>query len=854
MKKDRGRPEETCTSPPPHTRATTRMMASSSDEEDYFEVESRAGEMENDQDEEARTPVGESGAAELHIQSPNGSSLEQRQTHAQQFTERPRSRSTDSRGGYYRHSLPTSIPAVPAIPAHLLVTGTPATLIQRRKGGDTARRASPNALSATPSPTLHIQRPSTSGEARLNTPTQRSPNPLSPRSQHEIAAKHAPPSARRKSLSALIGRSHRSTLDKLESRSQAGARGGMHRFGKGRKEDLFLELANDEASAEERPPSRSERASSRLSFAQKRRSLPPQASWSSPGELRPRTSGAIFGERPASRLGSQGSDLHRHVERYRNVPSRNSFVADDAASVSVRSRSGLPLRYAERTTVSPPQVEEEPRSPELPSFGRRRPSVTATLPGHRARVSNASTKYQDAHSEAPADDSDPKHSLPESSAESEADDTVWDELDDLKSRIKKLEHTGKAPPTFGHTHSNESSDRPRTATTAPTTIGSSPKHAKQEKHPQIEPAANIDPEEEPLENAATGPTLSTIHPNLHAALAKAKSLLNGPLYRTLEATATDALQLAAMTGSAGPQGTTYTAAAIINGVTVSDRFVRRKADTMCRNLTDLCLALCEGKTEAPTMISSPVTLGTPHQQSPSIRLPRNSLDPNAGLTSRAGVGRPMSRLEARRTSILGSQAGSSFGTSPGLSGGEDMSASEQESTPSNIRNTSLRRLERSSSRLQTSRLQQRYDEAADDEDPTIRPASRAMTDFGRPKPLGPRDYGNSNTPQRSPSLRDALVSRRVSANAAAHEGNRDLMRVASLGSEAGSRRRFHDPATPPVLEEEAGDEGYQVSNSGISSHSKRRIMSFGNFGSRRTVGEGPSRSGSLNHRRHIVVE
>ena len=477
--------------------------------------------------------------------------------------------------------------------------------------------------------------------------------------------------------------------------------------------------------------------------------------------------------------------------------------------------------------------------------------MTATLPGHRPRVRNASTKYQDAHSEAQADDSDPKHSLPESSAESEADDTVWDELDDLKSRIKKLEHTGKAPPNFGHTTSNESSDRPRTATTAPTTIDSSPKHAKQEKQPPGEPAANAEPEDEPLETAA-GPNLSTIHPNLHAALAKAKPLLNAPLYRTLEATATDALQLAAMTGSAGPQGTTYTAAAIINGVTVSDRFVRRKADTMCRNLTDLCLALCEGKHEAASIISSPVTLGTPQQQSPSIRLPRNSLDPNAGLTSRAGMGRPMSRLEARRTSILGSQAGSSFGTSPGLSGGEDMSASEHESTPSNIRSTSLRRLDRSSSRLQTSRLQQRYDEAADDEDPTVRPVSRAMTDFGRTRPLGPRDYVNSSTPQRSPSLRDALVARRVSANTAAHEGN--LMRVASLGSESGSRRRFHDPATPPVVEEEAGDEGYQVSNSGLPSHSKRRIMSFGNYGSRRTAGDGPSRSGSLNHRRHFVVE
>ena len=85
----------------------------------------------------------------------------------------------------------------------------------------------------------------------------------------------------------------------------------------------------------------------------------------------------------------------------------------------------------------------------------------------------------------------------------------------------------------------------------------------------------------------------------------------------------------------------------------------------------------------------------------------------------------MSRLEVRRTSILGSQAGSSLGNSPAVSGGEELSASEQESTPSNIRTASLRRLDRSGSRLQASRLT-RYDEAADDEDATLRPASRAF--------------------------------------------------------------------------------------------------------------------------------
>ena len=159
-----------------------------------------------------------------------------------------------------------------------------------------------------------------------------------------------------------------------------------------------------------------------------------------------------------------------------------------------------------------------------------------------------------------------------------------------------------APATSAAAVSSEINDRPRTATTAPTTIDSSPKHEKpnssekkieHDPEPEPEPAsATIEP---PLEYVVGGPHAANIHPTLHSALAKAKPLLNGSLYRTLEATAADALQLAAMTGSAGPQGTALTAAAIINGVTVSDRHVRRKADTMCRNLTDLVLALCEGK-------------------------------------------------------------------------------------------------------------------------------------------------------------------------------------------------------------------------------------------------------------------
>ena len=761
-------------------------------------------------------------------------------THSANATATERAKSADgSARPRYRYSLPEPVPAVPAIPEHHLASGKRATLFHRRKGDD-ARKESTQPLSVPSSPVIHIQRPSTSHGEELKNPPLRAPSLR----DHAITSTARTPTpadhARRKSLPSLATLARKETLDKLENRSQHGTAGNMSRLGRGRNEDLFLELANDQAENGVRPPSRSERVSSRLSFSGKRRSLPAQTASPSTTELRPRTSGAVFANRPSSRIETHPSDLQRHVERYRNTPSRAGFTADDAVSVSTRSRSGRPQYYS--AVAERKQAAEQVRSPEMPQYGRRRPSFGSAAPSqpYKTRPSQLSSRPQDTYSESPADSSDPKQSLPDSSAESQEDDTVWDELDDLKSRIKKLELTGKLPQTSGAAVSNETSDRPRTATTAPTTIDSSPKHEKQEKKPQPE----AEPEDAPAADSASGPTTANIHPLLHAALAKAKPLLNGTLYRSLEATAADALQLAAMTGSAGPQGTAYSAAAIINGLTVGDRHVRRKADTMCRNLTDLCLALCEGKNEPPSIASSPVTLNTPAKSSPSVRYPRNSLDPNDAI-SRNGA-RPMSRLEARRTSILGSQAGSSLGNSPAASG-EELSASEQESTPSNLRSEGPRRFSRAGSRLQTARMQ-RYNEAGDDEDPTIRPVSRAMTDIGRAKPAGPREY---HTPpqQRSASLRDSLVARR--ANAGAHEENRELSRVASLNSNSGSRRRFHDPSTPPVLEEEGSAEDYQPSS---SSQPKRRIMSFGQYASRRTATDLPSRATSLTQRRHIVVE
>lgn len=620
-------------------------------------------------------------------------------------------------------------------------------------------------------------------------------------------------------------------------------------------QDLFMQLAEDNSDEE---PTLPQRAASRSSWHDRRHqisspSLPPTSE-----NGRPRTSGQSAA-RPSSRVTTH-VDTRRANDGYRKFGAglASSFTSpryDDGASGASHLRrasrySNVPDYSPKSTNRYTTRAQSPGRSPELPTFGRRRPSFgyPSTASSYGNRQGSRSVKPTDSEGESPADSSEAKRSAPESdSVDSQtAPSTVWDELDDLKSRIKKLELTGKLPPTSSAavTPGGASSERPRTATTAPTTVNSSP---KQERKPSNETKAGSDHPKSPTPGP---PSLADIHPTLHAALAKAKALLSVSLYRTLEATATDALQLAALTGSAGPQGTTFSAASIINGVTVSDRHIRRKADLMCRNLTDLCLALCEGKHEAPSIMSSPMATETPPKVlAPRSKYSRSSLALGEDL-SKVGS-RPLSRLEARRSSILGLQPNGSVSDSPHASA-DDRSASEHETTPSQPhRTTEARRHSRLSNRLSTPRFDRPH-EVISDEDTTARPPSRAMTDIGNLRSYqnhqSPREYttASSKVAHRSLSLRDSLNARR--ANASAHEANREMPRVASLNLDA-SRRRFGRESTPPVLEEETSEKDSRTP-------SRRRITSFSNqYGLRRTTELGPSRSTSLSQRRqNIVVE
>lgn len=261
---------------------------------------------------------------------------------------------------------------------------------------------------------------------------------------------------------------------------------------------------------------------------------------------------------------------------------------------------------------------------------------------------------------------------------------------------------GKIPSTSGAVVSQASADRPRTANTSATTVSSSPNQQRK---------SNQSPSESTV--SAHTPNNSKTHPLLRDALAKARQHISPAVYRTLEATAQEALALAEMSGSGGPQGTLHSASSIINGAVVSDRQVRRKADNLCRSLTELCIALCDTKTgfASPAFRSNTATISRrPSVQfnngdSPTIR---ESIEPESNTLTGVSPSRAMSRIEARRSSML----------AVGSNGTHRESSQEpydERHVPSRLQRagTSLHRARKSAEE--------------DDDDPIFRAPSRAMT-------------------------------------------------------------------------------------------------------------------------------
>jgi hypothetical protein len=412
------------------------------------------------------------------------------------------------------------------------------------------------------------------------------------------------------------------------------------------------------------------------------------------------------------------------------------------------------------------------------SYGGRRPSVPdSVLPSRTSsyRQSNLSYSTPRTYNSSPlvsrtADVHDTPETLraaegTESTVSTTAPSTVWDELEDLKSRIHRLELTGKLPATSGAAISRASNERPPTATTTVTTMSTSPKRGRGNS---ISP---IDSVEAPQTDA---------HPLLHSALAKSKPLLSPEVYKALETTASDALSIAAMMGTSGQPGPISSSQSTVGGGSgVSDRQVRRKADSMCRSLTELCLALSEGRIEQaqPTNNQLAVRPASRDDQTitniDSAKAQRQPI--NTDLTRVKSSPRALSRLEARRSSLLATSTLPSPRYAPSEAG------TPTQSSIAGRRTSLLLRSRRAGT-----------EEPEEEDESRFRAPSRATTEISRPR-NSPREYVSQQPlPDNRPSgIQSSLPVRRHYVSTSLTNGAPPVPALPSLGG-----RRYLDRSTP----------------------------------------------------------
>lgn len=246
------------------------------------------------------------------------------------------------------------------------------------------------------------------------------------------------------------------------------------------------------------------------------------------------------------------------------VGASSSFSAQDfiaqVEAVKARQRD---------STLSPKeflaQFEGDRRRPSYPDTANQTPPNNrngAYKPSNLHYHSSSRDNHAVPHIDTPPD-ARSRYEGTESHGSTGPATSMWDELDELKSRMKRLEMGGKIPATSGAAVAQASADRPRTANTSATTVSSSPNQQKKSTA---------------TESAMPVSTPSKVHPLLQEALAKVKPYISPAVYRALESSATEAIALAEMAGSGGPQGTFHTPNSILGGSTMPDRQVRRKAD------------------------------------------------------------------------------------------------------------------------------------------------------------------------------------------------------------------------------------------------------------------------------------
>ena len=482
------------------------------------------------------------------------------------------------------------------------------------------------------------------------------------------------------------------------------------------------------------------------------------------------------------------TDLDSPRVTKRSSPRERQYAA--SAHPLEQGRRGLQTVSGANVSSSTPRLRSgsnRESSPELPlPHGRRRSNRDSSpeLPSRAYKQSNLSYSTNDHLDSSPSGGASnsvlghgKKPQIPhaegtESTVSTTAPSTIWDEVEDLKHRMRKLELTGKLPISSDAAMANVFGERPPTATTTMTTISSSPKHGRVDS---LSPGATT----------VKGPETADVHPLLHSALAKSKSLIDPTIYRALEAAASDALTLAART----TPGASHSPVSIPG----ADRQLRRKADSMCRSLTELCIALTEEKSERDPPTSQGQSrsghASVVHHSLENGQKSRFLRASSEDLEMRSSS-RVMSRLEARRASLAH------------LNNPHSRRASPQETmtpTPPATMSTTF-----GAGRLETPSVARRTSTTdPNDEIPT----SRAIAEIARFRPSAssaeraPREYTSQHPlpspTQPSQSIQLSLPARRSFFSATPARS------PTTPNMQPGSRRYLDRGTTPPSSAESA---------------------------------------------------
>ena len=584
-------------------------------------------------------------------------------------------------------------------------------------------------------------------------------------------------------------------------------------------EDLFLNIADDAAQAQ----ARQDRLRSRLARANNRHSTPSALHSSSP---------VAYSHKPSPSTSRLPSTIDTrpltHSRRASLIAGSSPRLQSPRSPASPLTRHRLPELSAKPSFnfASKKDAELSPREFLASISSSRRQSLADNqeTPAKRSythayRPSNLQhwSTGEDIRRDEPrtplplpdqTNDNASHHDGSESHASTGPAVSVWDELDELKTRIRKIELGGKIPPTSGAIVSQASAERPRTANTSATTVSSSPNQVRRS-----------DPS--PASSTIGTPSSTKIQAILRDALAKTKQHTTPSVYRTLEATATEALAMAELANNP-PQGSLHASTSMLNGVGGLDRQLRRKADNLCRSLTELCIAMCDSKSTLPSPASR---LSTSVSRRPSVQINgestpvRETAEKEGSSFSGPSPSRALSRIEARRSSML---AASTSGSQRDSSQEPPGSAGSQS------------RLNRSSTGFHRSRPS--VDEDDDDDDPTLtlRAPSRAMTDF-----RAMRNTDKSRYSGRQYTSQEPMPELQPSPALASSEFRRSIMggnNENSLLFRDGSRRyydseREDSPAYEKQLANELRRVQLGVSRNGLNRNSIGGISDLNRSGS-----------------------